>query len=255
MALYVRRICAFLFIVLAWPALAAPPEPSPGRVADWWKHVEIIASDANEGRAAGSPGYDRAADYVVSLLKSHGLKPAGTNGYFQPVELMEQRFDQKASSAVLKRASGDVTLSVPQDLYYRGSTPMPASLDAPLVFAGYGLSIPEAGHDDFAGLDVKGKIVVVLSGGPADISGALKSDARSNRSKLLAARGALGVIALSTVKQPRSDGSVRSASPTSRPCISPTLRCATRPCRSSRRRSRRKRPRPCSPARATASPS
>ncbi len=74
---------------------------------------------------------------------------------------------------------------------------MPPSVDAPLVFAGYGLSIPEAGHDDFAGLDVRGKIVVVLSGGPADISGALKSDARSNRAKLLAARGALGMIARS----------------------------------------------------------
>ncbi len=201
MALRVRRVCALLFIVLASPAPAAPPEPSPQRVADWWKHVEIIAGDANEGRAAGSPGYDRAADYVVGLLKSWGLKPAGTNGYFQPVELIEQRFDQKASSAVLKRATGDIVLSVPQDLYYRGSAPMPASLDAPLVFAGYGLSIPEAGHDDFVGIDVRGKIVVMLSGGPADISGALKSDARSNRGKLLAARGALGVIALSTVRQ------------------------------------------------------
>jgi len=201
MALRVRRWCSVVLGLLATPALAGPPEPAPARVADWWKHIEIIASDANEGRLAGSPGYDRAADYVVGRLKAYGLKPAGTNGYFQPVELMEQRFDQRASSAVLKRPGGDTILSVPQDLYYRGGTPMPASTEAPLVFAGYGLSIPEAGHDDFAGIDVKGKIVVVLSGGPARISGALKSDARSNRGKLLAARGALGIIALSTPRQ------------------------------------------------------
>lgn len=188
-------------LVAAVPAHAGPPEPSPDGVARWWSHVEAIANDRNEGRLAGSPGFDRAADYVVAQLSKLGVKPAGTQGWFQPVELIEQHFDQRASSAVLKRPDGDVVLSVPQDLYYRGSMPMPPSVDAPLVFAGYGLSIPEAGHDDFAGLDVRGKIVVVLSGGPTNISGALKSDARSNRAKLLAARGALGLIALSTVRQ------------------------------------------------------
>jgi Zn-dependent M28 family amino/carboxypeptidase len=195
------QVLTLLLPLAAASAGAGLPEPSNARVDAWWKHVEVIASEANEGRLAGSPGFDRAADYVVGRLKAYGLKPAGTNGYFQPVELMEQRFDQKASTAVLKRASGDVPLSVPQDLYYRGSSPMPDHLDAPLVFAGYGLSIPEAGHDDFAGLDVKGKIVVVLSGGPATISGALKSDARSNRARLLAARGALGIIAVTTPRQ------------------------------------------------------
>ena len=195
------RLIALLSVMLAVPAAAQVPEPSKARVDAWWSHIETIASDANEGRLAGSPGYDRAADYVVSKLKSYGLKPAGTNGYFQPVALMEQRFDQKASSAVLKRPGGDIALSVPQDLYYRGGNPMPASVEAPLVFAGYGLSIPEAGHDDFAGLDVRGKIVVVISGGPSAISGALKSDARSNRAEILAARGALGIIAVSTPRQ------------------------------------------------------
>lgn len=197
----VRRFFVLVCLTAGLGAHAAQREPTKPRVDAWWKHVEAIASDANEGRLAGSPGFDRAADYVVAQLKSYGLKPAGTNGYFQPVELMEQRFDQEASTAVLKRPSGDIVLSVPQDLYYRGSGPMPASIEAPLVFAGYGLSIPEAGHDDFSGLDVKGKIVVVLSGGPATISGALKSDARSGRAKLLAARGALGLIAVTTPRQ------------------------------------------------------
>ncbi|MET0137766.1 MAG: M28 family metallopeptidase, partial [Sphingobium sp.] len=79
--------------------------------------------------------------------------------------------------------------------------PVPESIDAPLVFAGYGLHLPEAGHDDFAGLDVAGNIVVVLSGGPAKLSGALKSHARSERTAWLAARGAVGLIQLVTPGQ------------------------------------------------------
>src|SRR3546814_10725666 len=63
------------------------------------------------------------------------------------------------------------------------------------------LHLPEVGHDDFAGLDLKGKIVVVVSGGPATISGALKSHARSERAAWLARQGALGLIQLVTPKQ------------------------------------------------------
>jgi Zn-dependent M28 family amino/carboxypeptidase len=190
-----------LALLLAAPALAAPPEPSQAAIDAWWAHVEAIANDGMEGRLTGSPGYDRAAAYVIAQFEKIGVKPAGTKGYLQPIDFIEQRFDPKASSATLKASSGDVVLAVPTDLYFRGSFAMPKTVDAPLVFAGYGLSIPEAGHDDFAGLDVKGKVVVVLSGGPANISGALKSDARADRAKLLAARGAIGIIAVTTPRQ------------------------------------------------------
>lgn len=203
MALSFRRLCVFLPVALgmASPSLAGPPEPSPARIDAWWGHVEAIANDGMEGRLTGSPGYDRAAAYVIGQLKKIGVKPAGTDGYLQPIDFIEQRFDPKASSASLRTASGDVPLAVPTELYFRGSFTMPRAVDAPLVFAGYGLSIPEAGHDDFAGLDVKGKVVVVLSGGPANISGALKSDARADRAKLLSERGAIGIIAVTTPKQ------------------------------------------------------
>lgn len=190
-----------LLALLAGPALAAPPEPTPARIDAWWSHVEAISNDGMEGRLTGSPGYDRAAAYVVAQFRAIGLKPAGTKGFYQPVELIEQRFDADASGATLRTASGDTVLRVPNDVYFRGGFPMPPVVDAPMVFAGYGLSIPEAGHDDFKGLDVKGKVVVVLSGGPAHISGALKSDARSDRTKMLARMGAVGIIALSTPKQ------------------------------------------------------
>ncbi|MFC4594269.1 M28 family metallopeptidase [Sphingobium tyrosinilyticum] len=172
------------------------------RAGQWWAHVETLASDANEGRATGSRGFERAASYVVDQFRALGLKPAGSDGYRQPIDFVEQTILADGSSAVLAGPSGDRALAIPSELILSGSGgPVPETLDAPLVFAGYGLHLPEAGHDDFAGIDVKGKIVVVISGGPATISGALKSHARSERASWLARRGAVGLITLVTPKQ------------------------------------------------------
>lgn len=168
----------------------------------WWNHVRILAADDMEGRGTGTPGYDRAADYVIAQAKALGLKPAGVNGYRQPVAFVEQIVRSADSRASLVTPDGETALSVPGDIIFSGSGgPVPDLVDAPMVFAGYGLHLPEAGHDDFAGLDVKGKIVVVLSGGPAALSGALKSHARSERAKWLADHGAVGLIALVTPGQ------------------------------------------------------
>ena len=169
----------------------------PDRAERWWSHVSTLASDAFEGRAAGSPGYDRAADYVIGAFKDIGLRPAGTDGYRQRVAFTQQVILSERSSAALVGAGKRTKLAMPADLIISGGGgPVPERIDAPLVFAGYGLHLPEAGHDDFAGLDLKGKIVVVLSGGPATLSGALKSHARSERAGWLAARGAVGLIQL-----------------------------------------------------------
>lgn len=71
------------------PADAGPAEPSQARIDAWWSHVEAISNDGMEGRLTGSPGYDRAAAYVVQQFKAMGLKPAGVDGFYQPVELIE----------------------------------------------------------------------------------------------------------------------------------------------------------------------
>jgi Zn-dependent M28 family amino/carboxypeptidase len=183
-------------------ALAAPLAAQGTRGDAWWRHIDYLASDALEGRLTGSPGYDKGADYVIAQFKALGLKPAGVDGYKQPVGFTEQTILSDRSSAALVSARGETALSVPGDIIFGGGGgPVPETMDAPLVFAGYGLHLPEAGHDDFAGLDLKGKIVVVISGGPADISGALKSHARSERGKWLAGQGALGMITLVTPHQ------------------------------------------------------
>jgi Zn-dependent M28 family amino/carboxypeptidase len=186
-----------LLLALCVPARAADP------VVQWWADVTALAGDDMKGRLTGTDDYLRAADYVIGRLKAEGIKPAGVKGYLQPVALEQQVVDQVASRADLIAANGAVTpIKVGDDMLIgAGGGPRPASLDAPLVFIGYGLHLPKQGHDDFAGQDLKGKIVVVLSGGPADISGAIKSNARFERSEALAKLGALGVISLTTPKQ------------------------------------------------------
>ncbi|MES2173552.1 MAG: M28 family metallopeptidase [Pseudomonadota bacterium] len=189
-----------LLAMIAAAPVHATPEGDAG--ARWWAHVQALANDGMEGRGTGTPGYDRAADYVIAQFKALGLKPAGIDGYKQPVAFIEQVILADQSSASLVGPQGEVALAVPGDLIFSGGGgPVPESIDAPMVFAGYGLHLPEAGHDDFAGLDVKGKIVVVLSGGPSTLSGALKSHARSERAHWLAEQGALGLITLVTPKQ------------------------------------------------------
>lgn len=192
-----RAFLLCVLLALPVPALAADA------ASQWWADVSALADDGMEGRLTGSPGYDRAAQYVIGRLKQEGLKPAGVNGYLQPVALEQQLVDQDASRASLSAADGASTpLKLgEQMLITAGGGPRPARIDAPLVFIGYGLHLPKHGHDDFAGMDLKDKIVVVISGGPAELSGALKSHARFERSAALGKQGALGIITLTTPKQ------------------------------------------------------
>jgi hypothetical protein len=189
----------------ATPGVATPgvatPLSKPAR--QWWTDIGVLADDKMEGRLTGSSGYQRAADYVVSRFKAEGLTPAGTEGYLQPVSFQQQFVDQTTSRLDLVGADGAVT-SLRVGDYSRigaGGSPVADTVDAPLVFLGYGLHLPAQGADDFAGMDLKGKVVVVLSGGPADISGPIKSNARFARTQQLGKLGALGMITLTTPHQ------------------------------------------------------
>jgi len=195
------RLVLFLALFLTACATVPPPPTAAERAERWWGDVSTLAADDMEGRLTGTPGYQRAADYVVSQLREIGLEPAGTDGFFQPVAFEEQYVDAAGSSAALVAGGRSTSLSIPGDIIIgRGDGRRPERIEAPLVFVGYGLHMPEAGHDDFAGLDLKGKIAVVIGGGPAEISGALKAHARRDRARLLSERGAAGLLSLTTAK-------------------------------------------------------
>jgi len=199
-----RRFNATLAsLALTIMPIAANAE-APSRAEQWLADVAAIADDANEGRDTGSRGYLRAADYVEQRFRTIGLAPAGENGsYRQQVALEEQRIDYPNSRAALIGPDGKpAPIALGSDMLVGAwASPRPAAVDAPLVFLGYGLHLPEHGHDDFAGVDLKGKIAVVISGGPTSIPGAVKANGRSERNKLLARAGALGVIALTPPNQ------------------------------------------------------
>ena len=143
------------------------------------RHVEALASDAFEGRAPATPGEERTVAYLADRLRELGLAPGNPDGtYVQEVPLVGFRATPRGG---LETPKGAIELAFPTDavaLTRRFVTE--ASLDAPLVFAGHGVVAPEHGWDDFAGVDVRGKTIVVLVGDPpvADPADPSKLDAR-----------------------------------------------------------------------------
>ncbi|MFY0525756.1 M28 family metallopeptidase [Archangium gephyra] len=187
--------------LLCAPAARAADAPAPDG-ANWWKHVEFLASDALEGRETGSEGYRKAAAYVTEQLVAAGVKPGAGESYLQEVALVSRRLVEERSRLALVRGGKETRLTLGQDAVISSRTGVAGSVDAPLVFVGYGLSIPEAGHDDLAGVDLQGKIAVVMQGGPEKVSGALRAHhgSTSERVKALKKAGAVGLVTLQNPK-------------------------------------------------------
>jgi Zn-dependent M28 family amino/carboxypeptidase len=172
--------------------------PESAAASQWWSDIRYLADDSLQGRLAGSAGYQRAADYVVAEFKRYGLQPAGSGGYFQRVRLISQTLlPEKSSFSLCDLSNKCQTLEIRSDLISEARIEQPRSIDAPLVFIGYGLHIPSAGYDDFVGRDLRGKIAVTVNGGPAELSGAVKAHARfAEIWKALERAGAVGLIGI-----------------------------------------------------------
>jgi Zn-dependent M28 family amino/carboxypeptidase len=196
-------------VALGFAQTAAPDATGSDEAAGkvWWEHVKYLASDAMQGRQTGSAEYLKAAAYVVDQFKADGLKPAGAAGeWFQPVHFDVQRVLAEKSSIGLVIDGKATPLVLGQDAILGTRSPQPKMIEAPLVFIGYGLHLPEAKYDDFDSAEVpmaslKGKIVVYINGGPADLPGPLKSFARTTPfMKAIRDAGAVGAISIPTPK-------------------------------------------------------
>jgi hypothetical protein len=156
--------------------------------------IAYLADDKLLGRAPGTPGYQMAVDYVVGRFKSLGVKPAGENGTWLQTVKFRKAF---TSDAVMTIAGAATQPKKPTD-YNIAPNPAKASVNitAPLVFVGYGASEPKLDYDDYAGIDVKGKIVVVVSGSPDKFSSSVSAHTRNAAAILKAAsdHGAVGVL-------------------------------------------------------------
>ena len=164
-----------LAATLSATAMAAVPSAEqPGlaqiRETDLRADLGFIASDALQGRLSLQPGDDAAVQWIASEFAKAGLKPAATDAqgqpsYLQAVPLIEYRPDAKATRLALKRQGKSTEWKDPD---VSGSFPEDRNVEAPVVFAGYGITAPELGYDDYAGLDVKGKVVLVFDHEPQE---------------------------------------------------------------------------------------
>jgi Zn-dependent M28 family amino/carboxypeptidase len=197
-----HRLTSFtLIVILALPAYAQSTNHFDGK--SWWEYVKVLADDSMEGRETGSPGLKRAEQYVVEQLKKNGLEPAGRKGYYQIINFASREIDEKNSSLALVRDGVPTKLTLGDEAYISTRAELAPHLEAPLVFVGYGLRIPEKNYDDVAGLALKGKVVVLLMGSPADIPAPLASHYQSAGERWRAFRNA-GAVGMVTILNPAS---------------------------------------------------
>ena len=153
------------------PANAAPSSDSYSfgpeiSVEDFVQHVKVLASDEFEGRAPGTAGEKLTTDYLVAQFKRLGLQPGNGDSYLQRVPMVETT--ARPADATINIGDKTQTLKF-GDQYVVGTRTGDAQVaieNSDLVFVGYGVNAPEANWNDYAGLDVKGKTVVVLVNDP-----------------------------------------------------------------------------------------
>lgn len=174
----------------------AQAQPLDGR--SWWHEVQTLAADKFEGRETGSRGEMAAQRQLVSELMRAQVAPAGLQGYFQPVRLNTRRILEERSSITLQRGDDRIEIKLGDQAILSARVNLAPVMDAPLVFVGYGLRVPDAHHDDFANLDVRGKVVVVFAGSPAAMPSALAAHYQSaaERWRVLRDVGAIGMISI-----------------------------------------------------------
>jgi Zn-dependent M28 family amino/carboxypeptidase len=194
---------AFAAAAKTKPVAGAPATSGFTPSADAIKaHMGFLADDLLEGRESGTRGYDIAAKYVASQYALMHVKPAGDNGsYLQQVPLTAYRAANEGGVSYTGADGKSGALVFGEDyLPSAQARQAETSITAPLVFVGYGVVAPERGRDDYAGLDVKGKIVVLLSGAPTGLQTEIRahySNVNVKRAEA-ARRGAVGVLILPT---------------------------------------------------------
>jgi Zn-dependent M28 family amino/carboxypeptidase len=152
---------------------AATPEtkakPPIASAADIGRRIERLASDEFEGRAPATPGGQAASQYIADEMKAAGLEPMGENGtYFQSVALTAQTVLPSSNMSI---SNGDTEVidgnNIDDAVFWTKRLDETVNIeDSEVIFVGYGVTAPEYGWDDYAGLDVKGKTVVMLVNDP-----------------------------------------------------------------------------------------
>src|SRR5450631_1312688 len=154
---------AILFTLLAFtfPSLAAPPAIPTADPHRYLEDIKALTTPAMEGRGDGSKGLTRAAHLIEKRYKSLGLEPAGTHAYFQSFTLTTGAQLKGKNDFAMFTGDHKVEMKAKQD-FVPFSFSDSGSARGQIVFAGYGITADEFHYDDYAGIDVKDKIVVVM---------------------------------------------------------------------------------------------
>lgn len=180
--------------------------PLPADQAAMKAHVMFLAADELRGRDAASPEYMIAAQYVASQFYAAGLRPAGDDGgYLQHVPLTSYKSADQGSLSLTDAKGGKQALEFGVDYVPNANlAARETMLSAPVVFVGQGIVAPEIGRDDYAGIDVKGKIVALFGGAPSTLNSEVRAHflAPIAKAQVAAAHGAIGVIVVESGAKP-----------------------------------------------------
>lgn len=162
--------------------------------------MRFLSDDLLEGRRTGTHGYEIAAKYVASRFEELGLQPAGDKGsYFQNVPFRASRADAARTTMSWSMNGKETQLAFANDFIGAADPARPdISVNAPVVFVGYGVTSPELHYDDYQGIDAKGKIVALIYGAPPNFESSMRAHYSSGLTKRAnaVAHGAVGYVTL-----------------------------------------------------------
>ncbi|MDQ3281616.1 MAG: M28 family metallopeptidase [Acidobacteriota bacterium] len=162
-------------------------------------HMTFLASDMLEGRGTGSRGHRIAAEYVAAQYALAGLEPGANGSWYQEVPFVTTAANEGSTVTLTPRIGAPVNLKIFDQFVSYGDPLFPQKdFTGDIVVAGYGVTAPTEHYDDYARIDVKGKIVAIFPGGPKTFPNALRAHHSSSMVKLqnAAAHGAIGLIYL-----------------------------------------------------------
>jgi Zn-dependent M28 family amino/carboxypeptidase len=187
-------------LLLSLVSLAVDDWEAAGK--SWWAHVEYLADDKLAGRHPGSPGFTLAAQYVEDHFKAAGLRPAGTDGFLQPVKFDVLELDEASSSWKLETDGSETEVQLGDDAVLSAHVEGGQPVAAEAVFVGYGFAVPQRGFDEFKNIDLRGKIAVAIGGQPVSIPGPISTyyQSFSERWSALRKAGAVGFVNIANPK-------------------------------------------------------
>ncbi len=173
-----------LGVALAFCAAHIAADPNSSDPKRYLDDVKALASPAMEGRGAGTKGIERAADLIEQRYRSLGLQPAGAKSYFQPFTVITGAKLKEGNHLEVQDGKSKHGIKLNEE-FVPFSFSASGEVTGPVAFAGYGATAPEFGYDDYAHLDVKGKIVVILRYEPAGFAGKSGNAGLTQHSQLI----------------------------------------------------------------------